>query len=191
MEAQPQQIHAESYTFTCSAEWHLARLGSRYAAPVYSFALHLSKGSGRFYPSINSLAEYFDAHPRYIGKAIRKLEKARFFIELKREEGFPVSYRPVLHSEWRKSHPGCCLEKVQMPWQSEAVDSLVSRLHAASDGKLRLYSNFVRGLRNTGLSDDAIVAAFSEFYSVDSGPQLGRYARFMKALRDVAPVKDV
>ncbi len=180
---EPQTTDAQSHNFTCSAEWHLARLSSKYAAPVYSFAIHLSHHSGRFFPSINSLAEYFNAHPRYIGKAIRQLVAAKFFVELKREKGSAVSYRPVLHGDWRKLHPGCCLEKSQMAWQTEKADPLVVRLHAASDGKLRLFENFVKGMRATLLSDDEIVERYNEFHKADYGPERGRYKRFMESLR--------
>jgi hypothetical protein len=187
MEPQPQPSTVESFDFRCTAEWHLARLGAKYAAPVYSFALYLTKTTGRFYPSLSTLAEYFDANPRYIGKAIKQLVKARFFIELKRDQGFPVSYRPVLHTEWKKKHPGCCLEKVAMPWSAEEVDPLVKRLHSASDGRLKLYPNFVRGMRATKLSDDEIVAAFADYYSAEGRQRklVGMYARFMEHLRDV------
>ena len=162
-------------------------MGADFAAPLYSYAMYLAKKSGRLSLSIGELAIYFGADERSISKAIRKLVKAGFFVRLKAEPGKPVSYGPVAHKEWANKHPGSCLEKAVMPWSDEKVDPLVSGLHAASDGRLRLYANFVQGLRNTGHRDDQIVMHWNAFYAADNpeGPKWkGVFARFMAYLRD-------
>jgi hypothetical protein len=179
-----QMENATSFKLYCSAEWHLVRIGADYAPVVYSYAMLLSKNSGRFSLSIAEMAGYFGADPKSIRKAVRKLRKAGFLIKLREEPGRPIAYRPVHHMEWSKDHPGQCLEKVQMPWSGEEVDPLVKRLHAASDGRLNLFPNFVRGMRNTGHSDDAIVGHFESFYqALPLGSSKGIFGQFMKHLR--------
>jgi hypothetical protein len=188
---EPQPTTETSFALFCTGEWHISRLGATYAPLVYSYAMHMSKKSGRFWLSLPAIAEYFNADIKSIRKAVRALEKARFFIRLKNENSRAVSYRPLGHGEWAKRHPGCCLEKVQKTWHDEPVDPLVSRLYAASDGKLRLYTNFVTGMRRTRLSDDEIVQAWGYFYAIDEQPWRGVFGRFMQHLRDLAGKKNI
>lgn len=173
-----------SFDFLCSAEWHLSRSGSMYAAVVYGFALMLSKTTGRFYPSIPKLALYFNADDRAVRKAIHKLERNGFFVKLKAIPGQPISYRPVPHKEWAQNNPNCCLDKVAMTWADEEKDSLAIWLHSASDGTMKCFPNFMRGIRNLGHPEAAIRELFMEFYVNDEATQKGRFSRFMKFLRE-------
>jgi hypothetical protein len=186
-----QPTNETSFKLFCSAEWHLARM-PRYASPLYSYAMHLAKGSGRFSLSLGEMAVYFGVDIKCIRAAAHALEKVGLFKLLREEPGKAVSYRPIPHKEWSRNRPTSCIQKISMPWDSETVDSLVKRLHAASDGRLRLYSNFVVGMRRTGLSDDEIVGQWEVFYAADNpvGAQWrGIYGRFMKHLRDYSEEK--
>jgi hypothetical protein len=179
-----------SFDFLCSAEWHLSRSGSMHAAVIYGFALKLSNSSGRFNVSIHKLADYFDADPRYIRKAIHKLVRAGFFVKLKEVPGSAVAYRPVPHAEWARKNPDSCLVKVAMPWENEKKDQLAVWLFAASDGTMKCFPNFMVGMRKLGHSDAAVREHFEAFYASDGPDKKGRYKRFMKYLRS-QPVKPI
>jgi hypothetical protein len=172
-----------SFRLRCSAEWHLARFGNSLACPIYNLAMHLAFRSGRLVLSVRTLAEYFHADYDTVARAIRKLEREGLFVRLRSEPGRPVAYRPVAHDVWKVTHPERCLEKVEMPWSEEQKDPLAIRLFAASDGTMPCYPNFLKGARNTGHSDDAIVAHFEAFYANDREPKKGRFGRFMSYLR--------
>jgi hypothetical protein len=145
----------EPSAFHCSAEWHLARLGS-YAAVIYPLALHLSNKSGIFSASIPTLAAYFQADERSIRKAIRQLADLGFFEIDTAERGASKRYQVVRHKEWSAKHPGHCTEKETMPWSDEPGDTLGVELSAITGGRFKPYPNFVKGIRKTGHSEAAI-----------------------------------
>jgi len=173
----------------CSAEWHLSRSGVLFAAVIYGFALKISNKTGRFYVSIPRLAEYFAADDRAIRKAIHKLERFGFFVKLKEVPGKSVSYRPVPHDEWARKNPNACLEKLATPWDDEKKDELAIWLHAASDGTMKCFPNFMRGMRNIGHSDEALREHFTAFYASDSKEAKGRFKRFMRYLHSLPEEK--
>lgn len=148
----------------CSAEWHLERLDyPRLATAIYSIAFRISKNTGRFSVSYPNLAEYFDADERHVARAVRQLRQIEFFEWLAADPGHSCVYRPVPHSEWSRSHPGKCTEKIALPWDWEG-DPLGRQLFAICDGRIKFfYPNVLKGMRNTGLSDAEIVECMKEF----------------------------
>jgi len=176
----------ESLDFYCTLVWHFSRMG-KYESLIYNHAHQLTSKTPtnrRYYPAIAKLAVYFGTGQKTIRRAVHNLEKQGFFFKLREERGKPIVYRPIEHKEWKGRFPGRCLDKIEMPWVAEIKDPLVGRLHAASDGRLKLYTNFVRGLRNTGHSDDAIVNHWQAFYELEHGKSIkGIYRRFMVHLR--------
>jgi hypothetical protein len=178
----------------CSSEWHLARLGS-FAAVVYGIALKITKPNKnepdlprRFWVSVPRLAEYFNRDPKTIRRAVHKLERAGFFVAMKAVPGESVTYRPVEHKEWASLHTGRCREKLATPWDDEVKDELAIWLHTASDGTMKMWPNFMRGLRKQasklGYSDTDLRAHFTVFFAADNHVRLGRFKRFMQYLRD-------
>lgn len=173
-----------SFDFLCSAEWHLSRSGSMYAAVIYGFAQKLSKQTGRFNASIPKLAEYFHADDRAIRKAIKKLVRSGFFVKLRAVPGSSVAYRPVPHKEWANKNPNCCLEMIKNPWSDEEKDALAIWLYAASDRTMKCFPNFMVAIRKTGHSEEAVRQHFQVFYAEDGNEKKGRFKRFLQHLRE-------
>jgi len=191
METAKENTSVENLDFLCSAEWHFAKLG-KYEALVYGHAMRLTMARDKngkqiprnYHPAISKIAAYFGTSQRTILRAIQNLEKRGFFIRMRTAPGKSVSYRPVEHKEWAGRFPGQCLVLLAMPWTEEEKDPLVIRLHAASDGRLKLFKNFVIGMRRTGHSDDAILEHWENFYSNHGDKWKGIYGRFMAYLRE-------
>ena len=155
-------LFAEESSLYCSAEWHLARLKSQCAGIIYSHALRLSVQSENYYCSIPTMAAYFHKDPKTIRQAFQQLAELGFFDILRQERGRAVNYRPVRHSEWAACHPGQCVEKLEMPWDSEG-DPLGRALYSASGARVSFFPNVLKALRRHGLSDDEIISEWKQF----------------------------
>jgi hypothetical protein len=185
--------------YHCTSERHIARFtgnGASLALAIYGFAFHLSNKTGVFYASIPRLAAYLEADEKTVRKAIRLLEKTGFFELLRAVPGETRKYKPVRHPDWQRKHGGekaCienghCVEKLAMPWDDEELDKLGQSLHAISGGEYKPFPEFIKGMRNTGHSDKAIVEHFRRYID-DIDPALlpnwknGFTKDFMKHLR--------
>src|ERR1700722_1570205 len=157
----------EKVPYHCSAEWHFAHLagrGARYAPLIHNFALHLGRKSGVFSASVPRMAAYFDTNEKSIRKALHLLEGVGFLVFLRAENGGTTAYRPVMHRDWVPAHPGQCCEREVMPeWWAEGYDPLAKLLHGVSGGRFRPYPNFIKAMRKTGHSAEAIAAHFGAF----------------------------
>lgn len=157
----------EFSSFHCSSEWHFSRLkgqGAHYAPLIYSLALRLTKKSNVFSASIPTLAAYFGADEKTIRKAIRLLLDKGFFELISEESGASVRYRPLRHPDWAAKHGGQCTEKCSYPWEGEpGADTLGPELYAISGQRFRPYPNFIKGMRKTGHSEEAIREHFRDF----------------------------
>jgi hypothetical protein len=186
-----------TYTqFYCCSEWHFARLhgrGSNIAPLVYTIALNFSKNTGVFNIAAGNLAEFLGVDVKNVQRAYQHLVRLGFFEVLRRERGTSVKYRVLKHRDWKAKHPGCCAERVEMPWDDEEKDQLGQRLYGVSGGRYRTYTNFLKGMRNTGHNDEAICALFREFIDIEqpTGKQWrnGFSGRFMKFLRSNPPAE--
>lgn len=169
--------------FKCTAEWHMARLPSPLASPIYNFSLYLSCRTQVFWPSIPTMAEYFGVSNSTVRRAVHELRDAGFFELTKNPSGKPRYYRPINHTDWAKRHPNRCVRKIAMPWEHEEKDPLAIRLYALSGGET-FYGGFLKGTRNLGFSDDAIALHFADFFAKDHGGRTFRFKRFMTYLRE-------
>jgi hypothetical protein len=186
--------------YHCSPEWHLSRLRhTPFAGLLYSFARRISKESGRFHGSVVGMAEYFGVSRFTAQRAIAALVDLGFFVQVAREPFSPVVYRPVSHNDWAAKHPGNCAVKEWFPWSSEGGDELGVRLWNASGGKVKFMSFQLVALRNTGLSDEQIVAAFEEFVAAGqarrqaggrNGHQGSVQSRFLRWLKGRAQQRE-
>jgi hypothetical protein len=175
----------------CSTEYHLAKLKSRLAAPIYSLALRLSKRSGVFSASLLTLAAYFNVGYATVKRAVRELIRAGFF-DIQSQEFFAhTTYHVVKHELWAKLHPGTCIPKIA---HSASEDQLGMDMYAVSGRRVKLYHNHLIALRETGLDDQAIVAEWRKFLDADMtcGTQwksaFYRFLRYLRsALRDAPP----
>ena len=131
-------------SFHCSIERHLFKLKNPAAAFIYLFAARLSNGSGRFNPSINSLAEYFGAANSTIIRGLTVLVRAGLLVEIGRKVGSPVVYKVVPHDEWAEAHPGDCVTKSMRPGSSVHASSSV---HATTNRDPSLGSDSVHAIR--------------------------------------------
>jgi len=170
--------------FHCTGEYHFARMRSALASPLHNFSLFLSKRDKVFWPSAPRLADYFGVSEKTVRRSIDELLETGFFVVEKQPLGKSVHYRPVTHREWADKNPGRCTMKAATPWSDEPKDPLAVRLYTLSGGE-QFFPGFIKGARNTGLSDDVIAERFAAFFRQDPGGRNHRYMRFMKFLREV------
>lgn len=158
----PTSVIAEG-RFFCSAEWHLKRMKSRFACPLYNWARKLSKQSGGvFYASAEHVAEYFGVDRKTALSALAELAESGFFVIDRTERFKPNTYRVIDHKEWAKRHPGRCVEKESFPWSGDG-DPLGRELYAISGGRVKFWPKQMTGLRNLGFSDEDIIKQFRIF----------------------------
>jgi hypothetical protein len=146
-------------------------MSSEFAPVLYSWAGRLSSNSGNFFPSVGSIARYFEIDRTTVFRALQELESLDFLEPIHREPGKPVTYRVVTHDEWARQHPDLCVEKESFPWTGEG-DLLGQALYAASGGQAKFLPRQMKGLRASGFSDMRIAEEFRIF--LDRNPQRGR-----------------
>jgi hypothetical protein len=156
--------------FHCSFEWHLQDMGSRLAAPLYSWGGRLSRKSESFFPSVESIAIHFGRDRTTVFRALQELAREGWAEIVQREPGKPVTYRFITHKEWSRNHPDCCPKKDVMPWDGQG-DPLGKQLYAASGGLAKFFPGQMTGLRKYDLPDDQIAMEFRAF--LDQNPQKG------------------
>ncbi len=162
--------------YHCSAEWHLAKM-EPFAAIIHPFAIRVSSRQGRlfavdgqpprrlFYASAVRLADHFGVSRWTILRAIHALRDHEWLVRI--QEGnlaWPVVYQVFNHTEWALAHPGQCITKAAMPWDSAPPDVLGQRLHAVSGSRIRFYPNQLAAMRSTGLTDVQIADRWEPFY---------------------------
>lgn len=155
--------------FHCCAEWHLARL-SPMCGLVHSFALRVSKNTGRFCPSAENVANYFHRDRTTILKAYVELREAGFFELLYRARGqAPNTYKVLTHKQWAAKHPNKCALKAEYPWTGESQDTLAQNLSMRVGGAIRFPAvtiKNIRAMRRRGkpLTDRQIARYFDFYY---------------------------
>jgi hypothetical protein len=175
---------SEQNPFHCSTEWHLNDLNSRLGPVLYSWGRSLSFKSDRFFPSVNSIANYFGCDRATVFRALQELVDYGWAEIVQREPGKAVVYRFLDHDDWAKMHPDLCIEKDVMPWEGQG-DPLGVALYSASGGKAKFLPRQMNGLRKSGFTDDEIVLEFQVFLSrtPQTGSQwIGVYYRFRNHL---------
>jgi hypothetical protein len=174
----------EDSPFHCSAEWHFARFtgdGASLAPLVYNVAFRVAGESNNFAASALKIARYLNVKNDYVYSAIELLVTAGFFEVIEVAEGKPTKYRPVCHKEWSEKHPGFCTKKVEKLFPDE--DELGKKLFGILGGE-KYFPNTLKGLRNTGATDEQIEQSGREFMEKDKGNgSKGRRKRFQDYLR--------
>jgi hypothetical protein len=153
----------DSFTaeYHCTAEWHFARLRSRYTSLLHGFAMRLSNQSGSFYCSQSNLAKYFGCSRRTIWTAIQGLEGSGFFLRTFPNCPFYTNVYTVFdHRTWADRNPGKCVTRIEMPWSKEG-QALGSRLHAISGGRVKFYQDQIMWLQARA-SDEEIERRFRQ-----------------------------
>ena len=185
--------------FHCSTEWHLTNhKGASLALAIHGLAYRVAGDSQVFYGSSPDLADYFRSDIKTVRKALRFLEKAKFFEVVRKVPGKPVAYRPINHKDWQAKHggeaacieKGLCVEYAKMDWQEDKLGLL---LHGISGGEYKPFTNFIAGMRKTGHSDDAIATHWRAFLEIEKPTRAAHWRhgitkRFMAYLRE-QPVK--
>jgi hypothetical protein len=170
--------------FHCSAEWHFARFtgdGAALAPLVYNMMFHVAGESGNFAASAVKIAKYLNVTDRYIYDAVGLLVAAGFLQVIEEEKGKPTQYRPVAHKEWAEKHPGYCTTKIEKLFPDE--DPLGKKLFGILGG-VKCYPNWLKGLRNTGATDEQIEQSGKAFMEQDKGSgSRGRWKRFQDYVR--------
>jgi hypothetical protein len=168
----------------CSAEWHFARFtgdGASLAPLVYNIVFRIAGDSGNFSASAAKLATYLNVNDRYVYDAIDLLVAAGFLQLIEAELGKPTKYRPVGHTEWAEKHPGCCTKKIDKLFTDE--DPLGKKLFGILGG-LKCFPNMLKGLRNSGATDEQIEQCGKTFMEQDKGKgSKRRWKRFHDYVR--------
>jgi biotin operon repressor len=149
--------------YYCTGEWHLSRMKSKYAAPLYGFALRLSRESARFYASQSRLAQYFGCSRRTICAAVQELEAAGFFVRISKSPFRTTVYTVLDHNTWAKENPGDCAIKIEMPWSGE-LSELGRQLHAISGGRVKFRPEQI-GYLQSNFSDEEITRGFRQLFA--------------------------
>ncbi|HTC46124.1 MAG TPA: hypothetical protein VK722_02290 [Candidatus Aquilonibacter sp.] len=174
----------EDSPFHCSAEWHFARFtgdGASLAPLVYGIAFHIAGDSGNFAASVVRIAKYLNAKEDYVYSAVNLLVLTGFFQVIEAEKGKPTQYRVVGHKQWAETHPGYCTKKIEKLFPDE--DPLGKKLFGILGGE-EYFPNLLKGLRNTGATDEQIEQAGKLFMEHDKGNgSRGRRKRFQDQLR--------
>jgi hypothetical protein len=171
--------------FHCSAEWHFARFtgdGAALAPLVYNMMFHVAGESGNFAASVVKIAKYLNVTDRYIYDAVGLLVAAGFLQVIEEEKGKPTQYRPVAHKEWAaKRSELYCTKKIEKLFPDE--DALGKTLFGILGGE-KYFPNLLKGLRNTGATDEQIAQSAKDFMERDKGNgSRGRRKRFQDHLR--------
>jgi hypothetical protein len=161
---------APGNSFHCSVEWHLQQMDSRLACPLYTWGRRLSANSTNFFPSVESIASYFDCNRATVFRALQELVWCGWAEIVRKDPGKPVVYRLIDHEDWALTYPDCCTEKDTMPWEGQG-DPLGKALYAASGGRAKFFQRQMKGLRCFGFTDERISAEFQIF--LDRNPQKG------------------
>jgi HTH domain len=164
----PENGDAFTTEYHCTTEWHLCRLASKYATPIYSFALRISYLSERFYCSQDHLAHYFACTRRTVWSAIQELEKTGFFIRISSSPFCTNVYTVLGHETWAEDNPGRCATKIEMPWSREGLE-LGRQLHAMSGGRVKFRPEQIRYLM-VRYSEEKIKQAFRKLLETRSIP---------------------
>jgi hypothetical protein len=147
--------------FHCDISWHLKGL----ALQIYILASKLAHESGKFFPAIANLAQFYDVGESTVSRALGQLEKNGFLNVEECELFKPTVYRVVSHSDWASKHPGKCCQKETLPWTGDPlVDPLAPKFHSVSGGRIKFRENDMKGLRKLNRPDEELVAEFSDFF---------------------------
>jgi hypothetical protein len=149
---------ATTAEYHCTAEWHLARMASKYVALLYGLALRLSSKSERFYASQVHVAQYFGCSRRTISTAHRELETTGFFARISSSSFHPNVYTVLDHATWAERNPGRCTRKIEMPWSAEGP-LLGRELHAISSGRIKFRPDQIEYLK-FNFTDEEIKRGF-------------------------------
>lgn len=164
----PCAIEAEYY---CTAEWHFARMRSKYTALLHGFALRISVKSGRFYCSQIRLADYLGCSRRSVWTAIHELEKGGFLLRIESPCFWPNVYKVLDHSTWAQRNPGKCAVKIEMPWKTDGPE-LGRQLYAISGGRVKFRPEQIAHLQSR-LTDEEIRSGFQRL--MVEGIELDKY----------------
>jgi len=158
--------------FHCSQEWHFTKMKSKIVFFVYSWGRGLSFKSKSFYPSAKNIADHLGFCRTAVLAALKEMVELGWAEVLNKEPGRPVQYRFVSHKEWAAANPGCCTVKDSSPWEHEKHDLLAQRLRNVAGGNVHFLKGQMKGLRESGLSDDQIETAFRAF--LERNPHKGK-----------------
>ena len=169
---------SDTSEYHCSTEWHLGRLRSKYASPLYNFALKISATSRTFFCSQLNLARYFGCSVRTIGTAVKELERAGFFVRISARAFQTNRYRVLRHKEWAARNPGRCTTRIEFPWTGEG-EEIGRRLYAISGGTAKFLPHQITLLKER-FTHEQIEGLFREFWDVFSENNLpNAAARFV------------
>jgi len=141
--------------FLCDTCWHLPGLAFR----IYELARRVSHRTKKFYPSLKSLAFYFQVSESTV-------QRAKGFFEVLDEGPFiSTVYKVLSHEEFVRKYPDQCCQKEVFAWSDDPrVDPLGQQFYARSGGRIKFRTSDMKGLRKLGLSDEQLLSEFERFF---------------------------
>ncbi|MGA8490398.1 MAG: hypothetical protein WB711_08260 [Terriglobales bacterium] len=177
----------------CCSEFHFAQYsgpGSTLVPLLYGISFHLSKLSGSFHLALDKLKPVLHTKDDLIYAAADLLVTDGFWIVTESENGKPVKYKPVGHTEWAQRHPGRCGEKIVIEYADSGSELylLGKRLGSVLGGE-KFHKNVLLGVQNAApnkATSDEICAHAKKFMALDKGNGSGkeRRKRFIEYLRE-------
>ena len=137
--------------FNCNAAFHLQR--SPLLLAVYVTVGNLTSGGKTpYFTTMHRMAQFLGRGDSQILKAFRMLRKLGWLT--RDNDG---NHWFVTHEAWAKTFGNDCSKVDLLPWQETlGADPLVSRLYAASSGKLRLYERTVDKIHELEADDEFV-----------------------------------
>lgn len=167
----------EDAPIECCAEYHFARMsgvGATLAPLLYFISFRLAKESGNFHLSLQKLQRFLNVQKDdYMYAAAYLLAASGFWEVIEAPLGEPVRYRPIGHEEWARKHPGFCTSRLKLAYSDG--DELGRALYGILGEEY--FDNVLKGLRNTGASDEQIKEAAKQFMAEDKNRGVGRERR--------------
>ncbi len=166
--------------FHCCAEWHLAKALPAPCYAIYSFAMRISKNSGKFSASAVSVAGFLGLSEKTVRRCYQKLAALGFFELLQRAKFESSIFRVLSHEQWRSEHPGRCTVEADPD-----LDPLAEDLYKVSGGSMKFKQSHLSAFRGTGLTDLEIVESLESYtFGHDTPTSIRRFvAAFLCYLR--------
>jgi len=172
----------EDSAIYCNEQYHFARFqgsGSSLVPLLYAISLHVAGIDGTFFLSMTKLRRFLNVtNDHLVYDAASLLRRSGFWRLIETIDGKPTKYRPLTHKQWHEKYGEplklCPQKCADVPFRID--DKLGTKLYAILGGET-YHPNVLKGLRNTGASDERIMELATQFIAADGGNEAGKERR--------------
>jgi hypothetical protein len=156
--------------FLCKADYHILKDAPPFAFAIYTRAQNLSYRTGKFYSSVETVANFYGKNESTVTRCYQSLVDIGYFEVFERRPFSPTCYIVLDHDKWAEKHPGQCRAKFEYVWAGEG-DELAQLLFSTTGGRVKLYENQMKSIRQimaaAHLADAQLVQIFDAYYQRD------------------------